>query len=363
MKIGIDISMVTSSKAGIGYYAYSLVHGLSEVDKINTYFLFASDNTDLSMFNLSSNFKVVKINGKGNLLWMLKSLPKVLNLKLDNFISPSNLFWGIPLGNAITVVHDLAQIRHPEFFYKKGNFVYKILLNILLRKRTQIIVPSSFVRSEVNDLFPKSKAQINVISEGLHDWVLSSYTEDKAIQIEKKYNLPKHYILSVGTLEPRKNIEFLLKGFKFFEKENKDYFLVIVGKKGWFYDSIYKTVTELGIQKRVIFLGYVPEDELAVILDQSDLVACLSFYEGFGLPLIEASARNKKVLASNIPVFKELQISASFVELDSTPEELGKEIKMVLESKDPIKSDIYDIYSWKSVAKQVISLMGSTLKE
>lgn len=357
MRIGIDVSMIDNNKAGIGYYAYSLVQSLSQIDKSNQYFLFVFNKELIKDLSLPSNFEIIEVKGTGNLKWMLKCLPKIHGLKLDQFLSPSNLFWGCVLNNCTTVVHDIAQILHPQFFYKKGNLFYRIELSLLLRRKGFVVTPSNAVKKEIKEHYKYIRARIEVIKEGLHEWVFKDYTNDFKQEVIAKYKLPEHYVLTVGTLEPRKNLVNVILAFKeYIEKYNSDIKLVIVGKKGWFFDQIYKTVEENNLTSNVKFLGYVPDSDLPVIYDLCDFVVSLSYYEGFGLPLIEANARGKFVLGSDIEVYRELEASGVYISPYSDPKDLGRAFNGVngFQFKpDPI---FFDTYSWKSTARHFLDL-------
>jgi len=356
MRIGIDVSMIDESKAGIGYYAYSLIDALAQIDTVNQYYLFTFNKLNLSDLKLSPNFEVIEVEGKGNLKWMLACLPKIRSLKLDQFLSPSNLFWGCVLKNCTTVIHDIAQILHPEFFYKKGNLFYRIELSLLLRRTGVIITPSKAVKQEIISNYKKIKSKIFTVTEGLHGWTLEEPNIQKQSEIKNKYVLPEKYLLTVGTLEPRKNLIGVIGGFKEFLKGFPEYKLVIVGKKGWFYDEIFKFVTANQMEDKIIFLGYVPDTDLSAIYDLSAFVVSLSFYEGFGLPLIEANARNKAILASNIEVYRELEISGSYIDLKSNTTHIAEKMENLLNFEFVKKENFFDIYSWKNAAEQILNI-------
>jgi len=362
MRIGIDVSMIDANKAGIGYYAYSLLQALTELDTENEYFLLTYNKELINDIKLPSNFSVIEVLGTGNLKWMIKCIPIVNKLHLDQFLSPSNLFWGCILPNCTTVIHDIAQVVHPEFFYKKGNLFYKIELNILLKRKGTIIVPTKSVAAELNRKFKNIKPHVYTVTEGLHEWVFLPQSTERNIQVKQKYNLPENYVLFVGTLEPRKNIETLIRGFHEFIKENPDYKLAIAGKKGWFYEQIYRVVEDLNLSDSVIFLGYVPESDLPFVYDLSQFVVNLSFYEGFGLPLIEANARNKMILASNIDVYREFDIEGGFVDPNELPSRIALAMNELKNKNANNFARISDTYSWKLAASQLLEIWLKTAK-
>ncbi|MBE0573946.1 glycosyltransferase family 4 protein [Candidatus Dojkabacteria bacterium] len=360
MRIGIDVSMIDVNKAGIGYYAHSLIKALAEVDGKNEYFLITHDGNLLKGLRLPENFSIIQIKApSGNLKWMLRCLRPIRELELDYFISPSNLFWGCVLRNCVTIVHDIGQVLYPKFFPKKGNIFYRIELNWLLRFGGIVITPSKAVKRDIESKFKLVRSKVFVVTEGLHDWTFAEYSKVEKEAVIEKYKLPSKYVLSVGTLEPRKNLINAILGFSEFLRTEPDYKFVIVGKKGWFYDEIFEVVKEYDLQDLILFLGYVPDEDLPVIYDLSHFVVSLSYYEGFGLPLIEANARKKLVLASDIPAYKELDISAMYVEETSNPIKVGRAMNVISNKKFEPKPKLFDTYSWKSSAKKLLRILGN----
>jgi glycosyltransferase involved in cell wall biosynthesis len=126
--------------------------------------------------------------------------------------------------------------------------------------------------------------------------------------VRQKYDLPERFILYVGTIEPRKNLTALLEAYAALMERLSvcdlrpalsDVRLVIVGKKGWLYEGFFRRLHELGLEDRVLFTGYVPDEDLPAIYSAADLFVFPSLYEGFGLPVLEAMACGTPVIASN----------------------------------------------------------------
>lgn len=358
MKIGIDLTPALKDKAGIGYVAFSMIEALSKIDTNNQYELLTNIYPSDLNLNLASNFKITVIDStKADTFWMLKGSKYLKENKFDAFISTSNFLWSIIYPNTIQMVHDIAPIRYPQFFSKKGSLFYNIQLRLALKKARFVVTISKTVLGELLQM--DSKPNKDFILLGLHDWALSTKNEAKNKEVFTKYNLPPNYLIMVGTLEPRKNHVTAIKAFSLFIKDYPLYKLVIVGKKGWFYNEIFKTVSDLKLENSVIFTGYVPEADLASLIDLSIGGIQLSIYEGFGLPIIEFTARGKPVLASNIAVFKEVatDINSVIFVNPSKPEDIKMGMVNLMNNIQVTDQSVIKKYSWESFAEKLLSII------
>jgi glycosyltransferase involved in cell wall biosynthesis len=355
--IGIDVSMVDSNKAGIGYLTYSIVESLARLDKDNSYLLYTHNVNNLVDLTLPRNFKIVEIKqAKANLKWILRVHLDFNNRKIDRFISTSNLMFGVLFPYTITFIQDLSQIKYPQFFSKKGRIIFRVLLNMLLRREKIIVTTSNAVREEVIAYYPGAKNKTFAVGAGLQKWTQEQITNDKLQNIKDKYSLSERYFLSVSTLEPRKNYINVIKAFAVFSKDYPEYKYLIAGKKGWFYEEIFQTVKSLNLENKVQFLGYVSDEDLPVLYHLSSGVIYLSFYEGFGLPVIEAYSRGVPSLVSDIEVFREIAQENTVFADPINIEDIVRKMKILInQNKFTPSSEILTSFSWDKTA---IKLMG-----
>ena len=358
MKIGIDITPAAKDKAGIGYLTSSMILGLSKIDTTNLYELFTNDPTQQLEFDLPSNFKITVIkDSKAGTKWMFKGAKYLRANNFDLFVSTSNFLWSIIYPKTLQFVHDIAPIKYPQYFTRKGSMLYSLQLRVALQTAQYVVTISQTVLNELTKI--NAKKNKDYILLGLHSWALSKKNPEYYQEIKTKYNLPDKYFVMVGTLEPRKNHINVIKGFKLFLEDNSDFKLVIVGKKGWFYEEIFKAVKNLNLESSVIFTGYAPEDDLPGLIDLSQAGLQLSFYEGFGLPIIEFSARNKPVLVSNIPVFLEVTKTLQNIEYADPldPKSIENGMLQLLNKQD--LSNMLDTqkYSWETFAKKLLDII------
>lgn len=376
MRIGIDTSTISKNKAGVGYFTYSLTKALIENNPDNQYILYTNDYKNLSEFEIYENVEIVEFKSeKPGFNWIRQSA-KHANKNTDIFISTANFTFGILCRNCVQIVHDLAPIKYPKFFPSKGVFMYKLLLNLALKRVKAVAVPLESIRDEVIEYYPKIKERIYVIGEGLHVWGASDLSSEKILEVKRKYSLPDKYFLTIGTLEPRKNHKNIIKAFNEFikntsytdkntyEDQDSQFYYVIAGKKGWFYDEIFSEVKKLKLEKKIIFLSYVPEEDLAAVYANSTVFVFCSFYEGFGLPLLEAASRKLPIVCSDIPQFREIfknmdsgtKNVVNFVDPED-PENILNGLKMAVEQKSVDYNDVLFKYSWENTAKNLNDIL------
>lgn len=356
MIIGIDASTITPNKAGIGYYTYSLLEQLHKQKGIEVY-AYTNNIENLPSELNSGVVKFVEISSeRPNFNWIRKVSRDFKKFENGVFISPSNFAFGVFIKNSLNVVHDLAPVKFKKFFSKKGVVLYNLQLLLLKRLNRLIVAPSNAVKSDLVE-FGFRAENIHVILEGIHEWAKEPISPSKMDEVKSRYDLPDKYILSISTLEPRKNHLNLIRAFNEFSSENDGYKLVLGGKKGWFYEEIFNLVKELKISDKVIFVGYVPEGDLAAMIDMASVFVNVSFYEGFALPLIEAGIRGVKLVASDIPVYREIVQDKALYSDPNDVHCIAKKIDESISSGIIVESNFFDQYSWQKASAQFIDIV------
>lgn len=210
-------------------------------------------------------------------------------------------------GIKICSVHDLSHLHYPEFHPPER---VKFLLRYLdksLSSADHIITGSYFVRREIIHYFNVAPEKITAIYHGVSDVFRPRQSSDINAVMQRYGLLGKSYLLSVATLEPRKNLERLIQAFSMLpERQRNKYPLVLVGIKGWGKFRLTALINQLHRKEQLIFLGYVPSTDLPSLYSGAYAFAYLSLYEGFGLPILEAMASGIPTLASNVPSLQEV---------------------------------------------------------
>jgi glycosyltransferase involved in cell wall biosynthesis len=312
MKIGIDARAAKLYRGtGIGTYTFDLINSLNKVDSTNDYLLFMPNSQNLDI-NFSTNFKVCNNINKdcnGN-FWSEVNIPNALNKEDMNLYHVPQNGVGLPSEKKcpfVITLHDVIPLRMPDTVSDRYLHIFNEELPNILSLCDGIITVSNFSKQDISKAFsfPQNKIHVTYLAaEEIYKPLDKNLSADI---IKRIYGLSGDFILYVGGFSPRKNIIGLLYAFrKLLSKTSKDLKLVIAGEKGLSFER-YKTITEkLQIQNNVIYPGFIPLEHMPYLYNAAKLFVYLSFYEGFGLPPIEAMASGIPVVASNITSLPEI---------------------------------------------------------
>lgn len=336
MRIGIDCRTILDSKletkAGVGHYTYHLVDSLLKCDNKNEYFLFFDRSFKDTKYFKRDNSTVKYfpfIQYKKFLPFAYSHLLVAAFLGrqwLDVYHSPA---YTIPLTytkSAVVTVHDLAIYHQAKWFPKGQKFATKISVPTSVKKAKKIIAVSESTKRDINKFLKIPAHKIKVIYEGIDKRV------KKNLKVKEKFGIKNKFIFFLGTLEPRKNIVGLIKAFNKLRGTSiyKNYQLVIAGAKGWLFKDIFETVKDLKLSKKVIFTDYVSQEDKIGLLDAASLFVFPSFYEGFGLPVLEAMRQGTPVICSNITSLPEVAGQAAILVNPYKIKDISQAIQKVL---------------------------------
>ena len=213
-------------------------------------------------------------------------------------------------GPKVATIHDMAMHTMRDKYTFMQGLTKNMLLEYTIKSASNLICNSKFTKKELLRYYPKVVDKITVIPMGI-DLPAVEISFDKRKKILKQLMIHRPYMLYVGTISPHKNIETLVRAFANIKMQGKDYQLIIAGKKGWMYDKIFECVEALGLNKDVVFTGFVTEEELETLYQEASFFVSASLYEGFGFPPLEAMVRGCATLVSDIDIFKETSQDAA----------------------------------------------------
>lgn len=354
--IGIDLSMVDESKAGIGYYAYSLAQSLITNYPQNDYFLYTNEAKKLNDFEFP-NTKIIQFKGKINIIWHLRVLRDISKRNLNFFVSPSNFFYGIYYKKTIQIVHDLAPLKYPDSFKKQSVRAYKRQIKRLFNSKNLIATNSQTTLQDITKLDSNMSSKVHYIGTGLSSWLNPHKSDPSQSVLKSRFALKDKYILSIGTIQPRKNYKNAIEAFYEFQKIHKDYSYVVVGKAGWLYKDIIQLVKKLDLEDKVKFIGYQSEDVIRTLLSNASIFLQSSTWEGFGMPLLEAYYFSLPIAASDIEVFREvIGNNATFFDPKSPYSIFSALQKVSKLGQTKLDQEFLKEYDWAKVADRLIKV-------
>ncbi len=376
-KIGIDARFYGPTGKGLGRYAQKLVEYLEKIDGGNDkrqYVVFLrKENFDLYQPK-HDNFK----KALADFNWY--SFSEQVHFPLFLYSQRLDLVhfchFNVPLlyfKQFAVTIHDLILFHYPtvknttlnKYFYFFKLFAYKIAIRSAVRRAKKIIAVSKFTKDDIiaNLKIPKSKVKMTY--EGCEYQCFVNYQGDKTVL--GKYGIIKPYLLYVGNVYPHKNLERLVEVFTRIRKSNQNLQLVLVGGKDFFYSRLEKFVKE-GKFEGVIFPGYVPDSELDVLYKNAQVYVFPSLYEGFGLPPLEALAKNTVVASSDRTSMPEVLEDTAFY---FDPEDLDSMEKTIRKCLTESKKDSFPIdkvvaklkkFSWQTMANETLDVYKEVLK-
>lgn len=301
MRVAIDIQTTRGQRVGHGTYAGELVNAIQRVDAQNEYALIAPRREqDLSM--------------PQRFLWDQFIFPALsLAARADLVHQPAFSSPILYPGKKIVTVHDLIGrfFAHEIPFWSAKYF--KHWMPFSYRFATHIIAVSEHTKKDVVEQLGIAPEKITVIYEAAGDEFRPNLSRNKIHDVKERYKTGDSYMLHLATLNPRKNLEFLVRVFSQLARRFPELKLVISGKKGWYYESLFQLVSELGLTRRVVFTGYVEDSDKPFLMAGARVFVFPSKYEGFGLPVVEAMGVGTPVISSNTSSLPEVAGEAAIM--------------------------------------------------
>ena len=365
MKIAFDIRGIDGARGGKGIWTANVLKSILNQDRKNEYFLYTG-STDENEYQFLPNVNVVQIKGR-SFLWHWRFYKKMLKDKIDVFIATESYiapFLHNPKKiNVALVVHDLVAFKSPAKHQRRATWIEKITLKKAVKKSKWIFTVSEYTKKDLVERYPNLNLdkKTKVVYAGVRDIFARKMDANKIVSVQRRYNLDPDYMIMIGTLEPRKNVIGALEAYSLLNPKNKQrYRFVIVGKKGWYYKKIFQKVKELKLELRVKFLEYIPDDDLVTLLQGAKIFLFPSFYEGFGLPILESMLCGVPVLASRVTSIPELGFDAVHYADPSDTVDIADGITQLLddeEYRNSLREKGYKQvknFSWGKTAQKIL---------
>ncbi len=285
--------------AGVHQYIYHLLRNLGQIDDGLRYTVLLGEGilpADISLPERRSRWPTSRAGVR--IVWEQVVQPWVLRqIRADIVHGPLLVAPLLAPCPAVVTIHDLSFIRFPDLFQPAKRLYLTVMTRLSAQHARRLIAVSAHTAAESVRLLNIPRERIDVIYHGV-DPAFRPLPDGEVAAFRQRLGLPKHFVLCVGTLEPRKNHTRLAEAFA--RIRDGQVKLVIVGGKGWLYDELLARVETLGLSSDVIFPGYITNEELPLWYNAAAVFAYPSLYEGFGMPVTEAQACGTPVLTSNV---------------------------------------------------------------
>jgi len=303
MNFGFDGKRAANNETGLGNYSRALISQLSDLFHQNQYLVYTSkvkQSREITSFFSDKRIQL-KFPDKNStsILWRSFGIQKQLQKdRIDIYHGLSNeIPFGMKTGKIKTVVtiHDLIFFRFPKNYKFIDRQIYNFKSRYACENADLIIAISEKTKQDIIEFYQIAPEKIKVVYQTCDDSFKQQTEEEFKSSVRQKYNLPEKYILNVGTIEPRKNLLLLVQAM---ETVQPDHQLVVVGKSKAYAQLVRSEIKKLGLEDRVIFLKDIPFTDLPAIYQMASVFVYPSFYEGFGIPIIEALYGSIPVVAA-----------------------------------------------------------------
>ncbi len=337
MRIGFDAKRAFYNTSGLGNYSRSTIEHLTKFFPQNEYILFTPSVKKDLYTNPPKTAKIVSPTGfKGSVLksfWRsFKMSNSIKNHKIDIFHGLSNeLPHNIHKTGAksLVTIHDLIFIRYPELYKHADRVIYQTKLKYAAQIADTVIAISEQTKSDIINYLNIDQSKIEVVYQGCNPVFGKPVPQNKQIEVAGKYKLPKQYILTVGTVEKRKNALAVVKAI---HKHNINVPFIIVGRKTEYQTEIEKYVAKHKLESKVKIYNSIPFEDLSAIYNQASLFIYPSIFEGFGIPIVEALSAGIPVITTRGGCFNEAGgFAARYIDPKDI-DEIADALKTILES-------------------------------
>ena len=361
MIIGVDGNEANVEfPVGVSVYTLNLLNYFqSKSSKDIQFIIYLRQSPNTKLPRESEYFKYQVVRGKR--LWLTVFLPlrlwmdKLSGKNITVFFSPAHYIpWFSPFKTIVTV-HDLSYLFFPNEFLKKDLYQLRNWTKYALKKACHIIAVSKTTKKDIVKEYSVPDEKISVVYNG--------YDPSTSLRMSNLQTNIKPYFLYVGTIQPRKNLSTLIKAFSRFHAKHPSFKLIIAGKKGWLYDSIFLQVSQMQMTESIIFPGYVSDSEKIKLYQEATAYILPSFYEGFGIPILEAMSHKCPVISSFSSSLPEIGGEACLYFDPNSVNDLLDKMELIISDKTLVKDLIekgikrIDSFSWKATGKRTLEVL------
>ena len=353
MIIGINaVAAFKHPRTGVEEYVYQLIKHLTMLENSKKHrFILYNQNKNNFDFKLPDNFKIKRLKWSLPMWTQVRLSAEMIKNKPEILFIPVHVLPLVHSKNSIVTIHGLEYEYYPEMYPLKHLKYLRWSTKYALKNAQKIIAVSENTKNDLVKLYGADPEKIKVVYHGVN--LLESKSELENKNKEK-------YILSIGRLETKKNIHGLIKAFNLLKKKYQvSHKLILAGTKGYGFKEIFNNVKN----NDIIFSGYVPEEEKMLLLEKAEMFVLPSFYEGFGMPILEAQTANCPVITSNISSMPEVAGDGAILIDPNNVEQMTEAMYKIINDnefkKRLIKQGSQNVkrFSWQKCAQETSQVL------
>ena len=342
MRIGINFHTFDNYISGVEYYTLGMIDSLLRLENQNEYVIFTNVPHFFAQYtsNQSSRVTIKKIDciktRTQRILWEHFQLPRQVRREKLNVLHCPCYICPVTIKEipCVVTIHDTIAIDHPGWCKPSNAVYFNMVMKMSLRASAAIVAVSHAAAGDVARNYSLDKTKIIVAYPGIDPIFNAKKNRQRHIQIREKYHLPEQYILYVGNLEPKKNIEVVLSSFMSIKKRSFPYKLVLAGKRQWGVKSLIKKSLRENKNNDILFPGYILRADLPSVYQLAKVFIWPSLYEGFGFPPLEAMACGVPVISSSRGALKETLGDAACLINPTKPMEISHALRRMTAETD-----------------------------
>ncbi len=378
MRIGLDALPLTSPKTGVGHYTWEVAVAVARLQPATRFDLvYPTTSPPVTLpvtvaegAEFPSNLKLdrVAVGPLGRHWWSI-GLPRHIRSGAIDLFHGTN--YDVPLrGRCATVltIHDLSSLLHPETHTRRAVQRARRRLPLMVRTADAIITPTETVRRELSEYLKGTQEKIFAIPEAARA-VFRPVDFGATETVRRRLGVGEQFLLAVGTIEPRKNLEVLISAFEevLRARPASELQLVIAGGAGWLSGPLFEAFGKSPARDRILLTRYLQDDDLRALYSSCRAFVYPSIYEGFGLPPLEAMACGAPVIASAIPSLRETTGGAAWLFDPRRPPDLAEKLVQLLDDRDAARKLSEDgkrraaQFSWERTARETMDVYAFAL--
>lgn len=382
MLIGIDASRATvAHRTGTETYSLNLIRALLRLDSGQRFRLYTNGHPHPQPLSLAGRGESAPSplwgegQGEGPLAVELRAIPfprlwthirlsgEMLSRPPDVLFVPAHVLPLIHPRRSVVTVHDLGYLSYPEAHRPADRRYLDGSTRWNAHQAAAVLADSRATKDDLVRAYNADPDKVHVVYLGRDEAVAPVTDRARLADVQNRYGIATPYLFYVGTLQPRKNLARVIDAFARVAGRLGDVQLVLAGKRGWLYDDLFAQVTRLGLERRVVFPGYVDDADLPALLSGAVALVFPSLYEGFGIPVLEAGACGLPVITSNTSSLPEVAGDAALLvdphDVDAIAEAMYRlatdpelRAELTRRGRENVKR-----FSWEKCARETLAVL------